>query len=426
MKKLLFICALFIGVTPMLSAQEASTKSEPTPEEYETMIENHYNVKFREMAFEAMELTEDEITKLDPIYMDYVSDKRAIMDRRNKLINKYRDEMQEDDDAEEKADERADFIENYWETQIKEMELKKDYFDRFEDVISNEKAISFFLLEEKMQSRIEEANLIGLVPMMVKVKEYRYAPEKKQKMHDKKKMKKDDSSMNWENKDDASTKRMANEASTWTEKTAEKKEWSSDDTKMKEKSDKDWSQKTTAKTTTKEWSSKGDATYTSTTSTNGLSAYNQWIEKEGNGVSVNHSYTSNGLESLVNAIYAVAEEHSVNTDAWSGKKDSIMSITKKLQKNPSSTDHADMARHAFEMTAEMINAIQTEKGTDKTKGFASQVKSAAHAINPDRLMTNQSNDIYAFFSYANQALQAFSKADEKWKNTSASAQNDNK
>lgn len=441
MKKLLIICALFLGSVPMVSAQQASTSPEPSPEDYERMIENHFKVEFRKMAYESLDLTKDEITKFDPLYNNYISQKMDIVDRRNKLINEYRDEMNEDDDAAEKEDERADFIENYWETQINEMELKKDYFDRFEDIVSNEKAVGFFLLEEKAQSRMEEINLIGIVPMMIDVR--KYGPMKKdKKSHDRKMKMKEDSSMNWNDQDDTSTnaetQKMANETSTWTKKSDEKGKWSSDDTKMKGKSEKKWSSKATATadtkgatskekmSKTKDWSSEGNAAYTSTSSTSGLSSYNEWIEKEGNGVSINHRYTSNGLESLVNAIYAVAEEHSINTNAWSSKKDSIMSITKELQRNPSSTDHADIARNAFEITAEMIHAIQTEKGTDKTKGFASQVKSAAHAINPDRLMTSQSNDIYAFFSYANQALQAFSNADEKWKNTSASAQKSNK
>lgn len=424
MKKLLFICALFLGVTPMISAQEASTTKTPTAEEYKTMIENHYNVKFREMAFEALGLTEEEIIKMDPIYKDYTSAKMDLIDRRNQLIEKYRDEMQEDDDAEEKEDETADFIENYWETQIKEMELKKDYFDRFEDVVSNEKAISFFLLEEKMQSRVEEVNLIGIVPMMIDVREY-HSPYMKDKMHDKKKKHdkkmKEDSSMNWEEDDDASM-------NTTTTKT-ETANWTSDQNKMTEKSEKEWSTKTATTTSgsdaksteKKDWDTKGTATYTSNNA--GVNSFNSWIEKEGKGVSLSHSYTANGLEALVTAIYAVADQHGVKTDSWTTKKDRVMAITKELQKDPNSTDHADIAREAFGITAAMFNAIQTEKGTDKTKGFATQVESAANAINPDRLMTDQANDIYAFFSYANQALKAFSGSEVNYKNTSASTQN---
>lgn len=421
MKKLLFACALFLGAAPMVHAQEASTTNEASPEEYKTMIENHYKVKFREMAYKSLELTEDEIIKFDPLYSEYIAQKMDIADRRNKLVEKYRDEMMEDDDAEEKADERADFIENYWETQIKEMELKKDYFDRFEDIVSNEQAINFFLLEEKAQSRMEESSLIEIVPMMIEVREYDPA---------KKKMKKNkDSSMNWQEKDDAmsdktDSDRMANN-SAWTD--------TDDDAKMKEKSNENWSSKTTdtasdqtmsdKEMTDKEdknWTAKGNAAYSSNTT--GLNTFNEWINKEGNSVSLNHRYTSNGLESLVGAIEAVASQHGIDASAWSDHKERIMTITKELQKNPNATDHADMAREAFEASAKMINAIQDQKGTDKTKGFASQVTSAAHAINPDRLMTKQANDIYAFFGYANQALQELSNA-ANYKSSSASAQN---
>ncbi|PHN04792.1 hypothetical protein [Flavilitoribacter nigricans] len=416
MKKLLFICALFMGAIPMLNAQEASTTTEPTPEQYETMIENYYNVKFREMAFESLELTEDEITKFDPLYAEYISRKKDIVQRRNKLVEKYRDEMMEDDDAEEKADERADFIENYWETQIKEMELKKDFFDRFEDIVSNEKAINFFLLEEKMQSRVEEASLIQIVPMMIEVREY--YPTKKHK----------DTSMNWDEKKDMSTDKT-------TTTTTDKKEWSSDDKKMTDK--KEWNNKSTATTTTtgmdksmtdkkdtsKDWTSKGTATYTTNTSNiSALAAYNKWIEKADNKVALNHQYTHNGLQKLVSAIWAVAGAHDIDASAWSDKKEKIMSVTTELQKDPMSTDHADITREAFEMTAVMINAIQDKKGTDKTKDVATKVTSAANAINPDRLMTDQATEIYNFFGQANKALHALADVDA-WGRSSASTQN---
>lgn len=62
MKRLLFFCAV-----PMVSAQETSTIDEPTVDEYETLIENYHKIKFWEMAFESLELTEDEIIRFDPL-----------------------------------------------------------------------------------------------------------------------------------------------------------------------------------------------------------------------------------------------------------------------------------------------------------------------------------------------------------------------
>jgi hypothetical protein len=231
--------------------------------------------------------------------------------------------------------------------------------------------------------------------MMIEVREY-YPMKKREK----------DSSMNWDEKGDAMSDqtdadRMANH-STWTDT-------SEDDKMMKEKSAQNWSSK-----------DKNTTSYAS--SVEGLNAFNTWIEKENNRVALNHRYTATGLEKLVGAIWAVASQHGIDASAWSDHKDRIMAITKELQKDPNSTDHADIAREAFETSATMINAIQDQKGTDKTKGYAKQVAKAATAINPDRLMTRQATDIYAFFGYANQALQELSNA-ANYKNSSASTQN---
>ena len=190
------LVTFLIGLSPIIGAQEASMDTKVTHEDYERMIENHYKIDFREKAIKSMDLTKEEIIRFDPIYNDYVSRKRGIIDERFELLRNYQDLLHKFDDNRTDSEVTADFIENFWETQIAEMELKKDFFDRFEDVVSNEKAINFLLFEEKAQSRMEEASMIGIVPMMVEVREFSRPMHKKMHKHKHKKHKEKDNSIN--------------------------------------------------------------------------------------------------------------------------------------------------------------------------------------------------------------------------------------
>lgn len=416
MKKLLIIFALCLGTIGMATAQTASSESEPTSEDYERLIENYYNVKFREMAFDAMELNEDEIVKIDPLYSEYVARKKELVQKRNKLVDEYREELSEEGDADEYDDDTADFIENYWETQIAEMELRKDYFDRFEDIVSTEKAIQFFLLEEKSQSRVEEVNLIQIVPMMMDVREYEYSPEYKEyreqyhyKQNKSYNNKDKDSSMTWD-EDDVESVTDENK-SDWAKTTTKDtdKDWSNKDGHDKMNHDK------------KAYTATGDKVATS--ETNACTTYSNWVNDNNDKVGLDHQYTHDGLMKLVSAIWMVGKSHGIDVSDWADEKQQIKNVADKLQKDPTSDEHADIAREAFVMAADMISAVQEKNGSESTEEMVAQVKTAATAIDPDTLMTPQAKHIYEFFRTADQALSALSKS-AKMKNTSASSSND--
>lgn len=193
MKYLSIFFAFFIALTPFAEAQQASTRSDFSAAEQERLLENQYIMDFRKAAYESMMLTEEEIERFDPLYRNYMSRKMDILDERFRLMNNYRAGLNEDK-QEQKSQDRdeltADFIENYWETKIDEMQLKKNYFDRFENVVSNADAITFFMLEEQLQSEMEEASLIEIVPVMIEVQES-YIPMMKKYF---------DSSQQWQKK----------------------------------------------------------------------------------------------------------------------------------------------------------------------------------------------------------------------------------
>ncbi|NJB87595.1 hypothetical protein GGR26_003379 [Lewinella marina] len=135
--------------------------------DFERMVNTRLMVDFRKTAIEAMELSEDEINEFDPIFDDYQRDKEAITARRRNLINQYREEMSEDDTPKDELGETGEFIEDYWELDIAEMELKKDYFDRLDDEIGAKKALKFFALDAAFKDRVDRMRLLRSIPTLV-------------------------------------------------------------------------------------------------------------------------------------------------------------------------------------------------------------------------------------------------------------------
>lgn len=143
------------------------TTNEVTNEDYERMLDAYLRVNFREYAYESLNLSTDEIIALDPLYMNYMKERNELMDERIDLMNEYAAEMKEDDSAKDEAEESAEYVEDYWEININEQRLRKETFDRMEDVISYRKAFDFFLLEEAISNRINYEKNIEFIPVLV-------------------------------------------------------------------------------------------------------------------------------------------------------------------------------------------------------------------------------------------------------------------
>lgn len=177
MKKLLSAIALTIAlaaptfaqterVNPVVNrANDVSNYTNSFSEEYQKVIRAQYEINFRGLAIEALNLNEEEAIKFTPIFFSYMEGKQALNEDREDLVSEYQREMSEDNSPESAENETADFIENYWESDIDEMELKKDYFDRLEDEIGTERALKFFDLENMYSNRLKRISLLESLPM---------------------------------------------------------------------------------------------------------------------------------------------------------------------------------------------------------------------------------------------------------------------
>lgn len=329
MKRLFFVTLLCLGLMPMTMAQD----TEVTKEDYQRLIKNHLQVDFRTFALESMDLTEEQIRDFDPIYLAYMDAKSDFVQKKQELVKEYEEEMKEDDSAEDKTDETADFIENFWELRIDEMELRKDYFDKLEDKIGPIKAANFFLLEEAVYDRMQQKQLIAVIPALSKLE------------------------------------RMPKSFYT------------------------------------ADWRSK-------------IEGFRGWMMQHQGEVTIDHKYTSTGLKKMVKAVDALAQANNVMITDYDMKKQKIMQIADELRQDTYSDIHADKARKAFMMTAELLTALQNKTGISTAQAHTQAVAEAASAIDPDVLFTNQAEKVKHFFDHGLKAINSMANKVDWEKSTS--------
>lgn len=169
--------------TPTKAVGQTDKQRNITDSEFERMIFNNFKINFRNFAYESLNLTSEEIKKMDPLFNDYLRNKSDLMKRRDKLVAEFNDEMSEDNSAKSVENETADFIENYWEIDIASMELKKDYFDRMEDRIGYERALRFFSLENQLVNRLNQLMYVERIPTFLIMPDYTYGTDKEVKAY---------------------------------------------------------------------------------------------------------------------------------------------------------------------------------------------------------------------------------------------------
>jgi len=178
-KKLMTITAAILLLSSFGYAQEV------TESEYERMIENTLNIELRAYAIESLGLNEEETEFFTPIFFDYTEAKDELMEEKNELLKEYEEEMAEDDSKADEREETADFIEHYWKLQIASSELRNDYYDKLEDELGPYRALEFFLIEESMESALQQMQVAEFIPVYrivqedSKMKNRKYAADKK-------------------------------------------------------------------------------------------------------------------------------------------------------------------------------------------------------------------------------------------------------
>lgn len=319
MKKLLTTLALAAAFSIPTFAQQTTTNKVAdrssnigaSAEELETFVDSKIYVESRAQAIRALNLNEEQIEDFTPIHLDYTRAKSAIEDRRKKLVKEYNEEMAEDDTAKDEMNETGDFIENYWELDIAYMELKKDMFDRFEDVITPTKALEFFAMEDMITTRATRKLIMETVPtygIIVPV------------------------SVSYERE---------------------------------------------------------------------LNDYRNWNSLNIDGkVGLSHDFTYNGLTKLLTVADKMVKSENINVTDFTNRKQSIMSKAEMLKSNWKSLKHADYAREAFTMTADLFNDIVMDSRFNTKKAEVSELRTIAESVKPEVKLTDQASTVYRFFNAA--------------------------
>lgn len=120
-------------------------------------------------------------------------------------------------------------------------------------------------------------------------------------------------------------------------------------------------------------------------------------------MTLEHDYTSDGIRRLANALAAIVDQHDITDPDIKDKLDLLREHADRLQKDHHSTQHADTVRDAFILATGLIASIERQIEPDMKDGV-SEVRRAAEAIDPDKLVLDQKAEVETFFKETSRLL----------------------
>ena len=370
--------------------ESATAAMENSLEKYEKYFEGLTKLKFREFVINSLNLNQTEIVAFDPVLRNYLMDKYAIIDKRMSLINDYKTEIEENDSPKAENDKTVDFIQNYWDTNKEITELQKKYFVELESKLGWEKSFKFFMLEEAAQNRMILDKNYEIFPEIEKI--YYYPLKNHKSMSEKEKKHKVDKEMSFRKEMNSKEEREMATTDNVNFKDGQGTAFTSKDEtiKMKKSEAKGYARMAPEMNTYAE--PEGSSAYKKSPKIP-VETYNHWVENNTDTVSLDHTYTYNGIILLSNALESVVMHKNTGFD-----KGEIIQKAYKLTLDPYSTDHADFTSEIFREIASTYAAISN------SPQMSSKLTEAADMIDPDELLTRQADHIKNFFYTANDAL----------------------
>lgn len=423
-------------------------------------IDKRLEMDFRLAAIEEMYLTPEEINIFNPMFDQYMNAKENLTEKQFKLIDKYSKKIAKENDAEDSDEEISDFIEDYWETEIAALKLKETYFDRMENKLSYAKVAQFFLFEETVENRMKFDAMSAKMPSIILIEEKmkKQKNKRKAKKSAKDKMKthstvdksemeettdkvvnKTDQTVGESKVATENAAMKAEEIAKETQKDMEKEEsamiggnekngnstmrdtnW---DTKRSENTKKRVSNEMADKSTDSEEMKDVTVTTYSENSKNStattvekktkstikpfateLTTFNTWVSSKKGQMSLDHSYTHDGLMALTAAIEATAQATNTSIEGWVATKSKIGEVANNITIDPKSNMHADWVSEAFVALSDAVKILNDKNEFTYADGQVSLLQFKAKQINSDILLLKQSNIVYDYFATANQAL----------------------
>lgn len=123
---------------------------------------------------------------------------------------------------------------------------------------------------------------------------------------------------------------------------------------------------------------------------------------------LDHAYTSGGIRRLADAIGAVVDQHDISNLKVKGDLDKLRNYADQLEKDHTSTDHADVIREAFVLASDVMDSIEQQISPHLDSGV-DKVRRAAEAIDPGKRALEQKTEVETFFERAGRVLEVMAK-----------------
>jgi len=122
---------------------------------------------------------------------------------------------------------------------------------------------------------------------------------------------------------------------------------------------------------------------------------------------LSHDYTATGLRQLAGAIASIARTDSLGGTGVDEQVSALNTLADRLQTEPQSLKHADLAHAAFASAAQLLQDVQQRRFPNVSAQVVS-VRQAAEAVSKDRPLLEQRTEINRFFTSAADAVRAMS------------------
>ncbi|WP_411282105.1 hypothetical protein [Gemmatimonas sp.] len=120
---------------------------------------------------------------------------------------------------------------------------------------------------------------------------------------------------------------------------------------------------------------------------------------------LSHEYTATGIRQLAGAIASIARGDSLGGSEVNKQVSALNMLADRLQTEPQSLKHADLANAAFGSAAQLLLNVQ-QRSFPNASAQVGSVRQAASAISKERPLLEQRAEVNRFFSDAADAVRA--------------------
>jgi len=122
---------------------------------------------------------------------------------------------------------------------------------------------------------------------------------------------------------------------------------------------------------------------------------------------LSHDHTSTGIRQLAGAIASITRGDSLRGSGVDEQVSALNTLADRLQTEPQSLKHADLAHAAFASAAELLQEVQQRRFPNASAQVVS-VRQAAGAVSKERPLLEQRAEVNRFFTSAADAVRALS------------------